>query len=112
MTIRKLLTQPVTVQPMGGGSKDAYGNTILGVLGAAVAELGYLDQRSSVEFLTDRDTAVTTWKAFLSPESVVTQFATVTFSGVVFQVTGVPYRLYNPRTKRVSHIECQLTEVT
>ena len=112
MSIIKLMTEPVSVQPVGATTKDTYGNAVPGPVGAPVAEFGYLDQKTSVEYLTDRDTAVTRWKAFLFPTSVVTQFATVTFGGAVFQVDGQPYSVYNPRTKHVSHIECVLTEVT
>jgi hypothetical protein len=106
------MTQPVTVQPMGPTTTDTYGNAVLGVLGAAVAEFGYLDQKSTVEFLTDRDTVVTKWKAFLFADSVVTQLATLTFGGQLFQVDGVPYHVYNPRNRVVSHIECTLTEMS
>lgn len=112
MPIRKLLTQPVIVQPMSGTTTDTYGNTVLGVLGSPVNEVGYLNQKSTVEYLTDRDTVITKWQAFLVPESVVTQFSKLTFGGQVFQVDGAPYPLYNPRTKQISHIECSLTEMT
>lgn len=106
------MTQPVTVQPMAPGAADDYGNTPLAALGDPVAELGYLDQKDTIEYLTDRETVVTKWKAFLLPESVVTALATVTFGGQTFQVDGEPYHVYNPRTRMMSHIECTLTTVS
>lgn len=112
MSVRQLLTQPVTVQPMASGAEDAYGNTPLVPLGSPVAEFGYLDQKDTVENMADRDTVVSKWKAFLLPESVVTALSTVTFGGQVFQVSGEPYHVFNPRTRSVSHIECTLVEVT
>lgn len=112
MSLQQLLTQPVTVQPMAAGTADDYGNTPLAPSGAPVVELGYLDQKDTVEYLNDRETVVTKWKAFLSARSVVTALATVTFAGQTFQVDGEPYHVFNPRTRLVSHIECQLIEVT
>jgi len=112
VSVRQLMTQPVTVQPMTVGPEDAYGNTPLAASGDPVAEMGYLDQKDTIEYLNDRDTVVTKWKAFLRPESVVTALAVITFSGQSFQVAGEPYHVYNPRTRMVSHIECTLVEVT
>lgn len=112
MSIRRLLTQPVTVQPMLPGEPDDYGNTPNAAHGQPVAEFGYLDQKDSVEHLDDRDTVVTKWKAFLASDSVVTALSTVTFGGQVFQVDGEPYRVYNPRTRTFSHVECQLIVAT
>ena len=112
MSVRQLMTQAVIVQPMGPSTEDAYGNTVQGAVGSPVDELGYLDQKDTVEYLNDRDTIVTKWKAFLHPDSVVTSFATLTFGGQLFQVDGAPYPVYNPRTRLVSHIECTLTEMT
>jgi hypothetical protein len=91
---------------------DAYGNSTLTASGSPVAEFGYLDQKDTVEYLTDRDTVVTKWKAFLFADSVVTQFATLTIGGQLFQVDGAPYPVYNPRARIVSHIECTLTEMS
>jgi hypothetical protein len=112
MSVRQLMTQAVIVQPMGPTTTDAYGNSVQGALGAPVNEFGYLDQKDTIEFLNDRDTILTKWKAFLHPESVVTAFATLTFQGQLFQVDGAPYHVYNPRTRQVSHIECKLTEMS
>jgi hypothetical protein len=112
MSVRQLMTQAVVVQPMGPSTTDAYGNSVQGALGSPVDEFGYLDQKDTIEYLNDRDTVVTKWKAFLHPESVVTAFSTLTFQGQLFQVDGAPYHVYNPRTRQVSHIECKLTEMS
>lgn len=111
MSVTELMTQPVIVQPMGSGTPDDYGNTPLVPVGTAVNELGYLDQKDTIEYLNDRDTVVTKWKAFLHPDSAVTALAVITFPGQssVFQVDGDPYHVYNPRTRMVSHIEVTLT---
>lgn len=112
MSVTQLMTQPVTVQPMGAGAPDDYGNTAPAPQGDPVPEFGYLDQKDTVEYLGDRDTVVSKWKAFLRPDSVVTALSYVTFAGQTFQVDGEPYHVFNPRTRMVSHIECTLVTVT
>ncbi|NNC10693.1 hypothetical protein HII28_02170 [Planctomonas sp. JC2975] len=114
MSVIRLMTQPVIVQLMEPGPPDDYGNTPLTALGQPVDELGYLDQKDTVEYLNGRDTTVTKWKAFLHPDSVVTPLAVISFPGQAqpFQVDGQPYQVYNPRTRTVSHIEVTLTTVT
>lgn len=112
MSLQRLMTQSVTVQPVGPSTLDAYGNSVLGPLGVAVSEFGFLEQMDTVEFLDARQTTVTHWHAFLSAASVVTATAYLTFSAQKFQVSGEPWHVYNPRTKAVSHIQCKLTEVT
>lgn len=109
MSVTQLMTQPVVVQPMTPGVSDDYGNTPTTPLGNPVEEFGYLDQKDTIEYLNDRDTVVTKWKAFLHPDSVVTALAVLDFQGQTFQVDGDPYHVYNPRTRMVSHIEVTLT---
>lgn len=112
MSVDRLMNQPVTVQPMVPGAADDYGNTPPSPSGSPVAETGFLDQTTTTEYLTDRDTAITKWKAFLHRDSVVTKLAVLTFGGQKFQVNGEPFHVYNPRTRQVSHIECELIEVS
>ena len=129
MSILRLMNQPLTVQAMGGNGTDEYGNTIPGELGPAVAALGFLEQKDTIEYQDDRQTVVSKWKAFLPAVAGATivdvfadQFADVfgepaeigplsyiTFGSQRFQVDGAPWHVYNPRTKSVSHIECKLT---
>lgn len=112
MSIEALMNQPLTVQPMGGSGTDAYGNNVPAELGPPVAELGYLEQTDSTEFLEGRQTTVSHWKAFLFTTSVVTAMAYITFGGQKFQVNGAPWAVYNPRTQVVHHIECSLVVTT
>jgi len=126
------MSQPLTVQAMGPTTQDAYGDWIPGALGSPVAALGYLEQSTSVEFTLNRDTTVTTWKAYLpaaAGTSIVDVFtdifsdtfgtpspigalSVITFGAQKFQVDGQPWSVFNPRTKAVSHIECKLTVVS
>lgn len=112
MTIQKLMSQPLTVQAVGGTTLDAYGNSVPGPVGAPVAEFGFLEQKDTVEYLLNRDTVVSKWKAFLFPTSTVTELAYINFGGQQFQVDGAPWHVFNPRAKAVSHIECKLIVVS
>jgi hypothetical protein len=112
MSLRRLLSQPLTVQPVTDGSTDEYGNPVAGATGNPVAEMGYLEQKDTIEYQTDRETVVSKWTAYLLPDSVVTPLAYINFNSQKFQVDGEPWHVFNPRTKLVHHIECKLTVVT
>jgi len=100
------------VQAMGPTTQDVYGDWIPGAVGAPVAVSGYLEQSTTVEFVLNRDTTVTTWKAFLPASVAITPLSLVNFQAQVFQVDGAPWFVYNPRTKAVDHIECKLVVVS
>ena len=112
MSLARLMAQPLTVQAWGVVGLDTYGGEIMGAVGAPVAVSGYLEQTSTVEFLVNRDTTVTTWKAYLPAGTTITPQSYINFNAQKFQVDGEPWLVYNPRTKAVDHIECKLTVVT
>jgi hypothetical protein len=112
MSIRRLMNQALTVQAMGGTATDEYGNSVPGPVGAPVPELGYLEQKDTIEYLLDRQTTVSKWTAHLFSDSTVTPLAYINFNAQKFQVDGEPWHVQNPRTKQVSHIECKLTVVS
>lgn len=112
MPILQLMSQALTVQPVGATSLDKYGDTVLGPVGEPVPELGFLEQKDTVEYLVNRDTVVSKWHATLNAKSVVTALSFINFEGQQWQVDGEPWHVFNPRTRQVSHIECKLTVVT
>jgi len=112
MSLSRLMSQPLTVQAWGVVGLDTYGGEIMGAVSAPVAVSGYLEQSTSVEFVLNRDTTVTTWKAFLPASVAITPLSLVNFASQVFQVDGAPWFVYNPRTKAVDHIECKLIVVS
>jgi hypothetical protein len=88
-----------------------------------VAVSGYLEQATTVEFVLNRDTTVTTWHATLPTTRfdvpsqtwvplIVTPLSEINFQSQKFQVDGAPFNAFNPRTKSVSHIECKLIVVS
>lgn len=112
MSIARLMNQPLTVQKVGAPTQDAYGSWIPGDVGAPVATTGFLTQESSTEFLVNRDTTVTLWKAFLPGGTDVGHLDYINFNGQKFQVDGEPYHVWNPRTQSVAFIECKLVVVS
>jgi hypothetical protein len=112
VTLYRLMNQSLTVQTVGGSTLDAYGSTIPTPVGAGVTVWGYLEQTATVEFLSGRETTVTTWQAYLLAGTVIGPMDFITYQGQRFQVSGEPWHVFNPRTSSVSHIQCKLTEVT
>ena len=105
-----LLNQPLTIYP-ATVSRDVYNNEVV-TPGDPVPVRGLLQQASTVEFTTDRDTTVTQWTVFLPAGTVIGPQSQVDYGGQTFQVDGQPEQVWNPRTGTVSHIEAKLREVT
>lgn len=106
----RLLRQPLDIQRMTA-QPDGYGSPILQPDGDPVTVNGYLHYTSSSEVLTDRDTVTTGWTAFLPAGTELTAYDRISFDGALFQVTGAPQQVWNPRRGLVDHIEARLTEV-
>jgi hypothetical protein len=112
VTLRRLMTQALTIQTVGVTSTDAYGNVTAGPVGVPVAALGFLEQKDTIEYQTDRETVVSKWTAFLPAETVIHPMDYLNFNAQKFQIDGEPHHVWNPRIGAVSHIECKLTVVT
>ena len=112
MSLARLMSQPLTVQAVGPSTQDVYGTWVPGPIGAPVAVNGYLEETLTTEFLVNRDTTVTHWKAYLPAGTAITPSSYVNFNAQKFQVDGAPWLVFNPRTKATDHIECKLTVVT
>lgn len=112
MTLFRLMTQALTVQTMGPTTVDAYGNAVVGALGAPVAVSGFLEQKDTIEFVDARQTTVSKWTVYLPATTAIHPMDYINFNAQRFQVEGEPWHVYNPRTQAVSHIQCKLTVVT
>lgn len=110
MTLARFLNQPLVLHKNSGATKDEYGNTLATDFSTSTV-LGYLEQEQSVETLTDRDTTVTSWKAWLPAGTDISPFDRIGFNGQLFEVDGAPWQVYNPRVASMSHIVCQLKVV-
>ena len=112
MSLARMMSQALTVQAVGPATQDVYGSWVPGPIGPPVAVNGYLEQTSTVEFLVNRDTTVTTWKAYLPAGTVITPQSYINLGGQKFQVDGEPWQVYSPRLKATDHIECKLTVIS
>ncbi len=112
MTLFRMMNQPLTIQSVGPSTTDAYGNALPGPLGAPVATVGYLEQTTTTEYLTGRQTTITTWQAYLPAGTAIHPMDYINYLAQRFQVDGEPWLVFNPRTSAVTHIQVKLTEVT
>ena len=112
MSLARLLNQPLSLSKMGGSTKDAYGNAAPAVVGTPAQIVGYIEQKKSDEYLTDRDVAVTEYHLYVPSGTNVNQFDRVTYGGVTYEIDGAPWQVYNPRTQAVSHLQASLKVVT
>ena len=112
MTLYRLMSQALTVQTVGATTTDDYGSAIPGPVGVPVAVTGYLEQKTTTEYLDARQTTVTHWEAYLPAGTSIHPMDYIAFGAQRFQVDGEPWQVYNPRTSDISHIQCKLTVVT
>jgi hypothetical protein len=112
VTLYRLMSQPLTIQSVGAASTDPYGNAALGPVGSPVATMGFLEQKDTIEYQTDRETVVSKWTAFLPAGTVIHPMDFVNFNAQKFQVEGEPWHVWNPRAASMSHIECKLKVIT
>ena len=111
MSLARLMSQPLTVQSVGPIVQNAYGDWVPGDVGLPVPVFGYLEETLTTEFLVNRDTTVTHWKAYLPAGTVITPQSYINLGGQRFPVDGEPWLVWSPRLKATDHIECKLTVV-
>jgi len=109
--IDHLLSEACTIQNQSSTGTGFYGGPVVGPSGSPVNATGYLEQQVTVELLVDRYTTVTRWIGYFPLGTVIGRLDFVTFNSQKFQVMGEPENCYNPRTRVVSHIRCDLTVV-
>lgn len=108
MTLRRLLTEDVTVVRVAWDAVDVYGNPRPGGE-TRVAYRGRLEEVEHREMVADRETVTSTWRLFLPAEAVIGRLDRVEAQGRVFEVDGLPIVHRTPRGAH--HIEARLGEV-
>jgi len=111
MSLAKLLNQPLELHKNSTATVDEYGNQLDTDYGSPIQIVGYLEQTMSVETLSDRDTVVTSWVAYLPPDTNISAFDRIKFGTQTFEVDGAPWSVYNPRVASTSHIRANLKVV-
>jgi len=109
MSLQSLLTETVTVVRRAYDAIDAYGNPQPGTE-TSVSYPARVEQLSSEETNTDRDTVVARWRMFLPADADITPFDRVESAGRVFEVDGDPIERRAPRGTH--HLEVELRRVT
>jgi hypothetical protein len=108
MSLSRLLNQPLQLQKVGSTTTDVYGDQIPDTSVAPINIVGFLEQVLSIEHLVDRDTTVTSWRAFFPAGTNIARLDRIINGAQTFQVDGDPWLVYNPRTKVVAFISCKL----
>lgn len=110
MSLRRLMSQPLTVQH-NTFSADDYNNDVPGTA-TTTDLLGYLEQTASTERVNDRETVTVERQCWIPAGTVITALDRVVYGNQTFQVVGSPAIMWNPRTRKESHIVCRLVTVT
>lgn len=108
--IERLFTQDLEILPFTEDAVDGY-NDPQPAFGDAVEVRGYIEQRTDLstdEETRDRETAVSLWRLFLPAGTVVGHRDRIEYDGQVFAVHGTVNEVWNPRTRRVHHLELDL----
>lgn len=102
------MTQPCTlIRRSASASTDDYGDEIRAE--TLVQTYCELQQRASDE--TSDEVAGTSWIAFFPATLTIDQDDAIVVDGDKYELTGEPWKVRNPRTKQVSHIEVSLRRV-
>lgn len=105
--ISQLLNRPVTIRVRTAGDVDVYNDPTSTT--ADVQTVGYLDQRLRSEDESDgAQTQEDRWRLMVPADTTVTGWDAVVVADVVYEVFGPPWQVWNPRTRRVSHVEATL----
>lgn len=113
----RLMTQPATITPrVVAADPDDYNDEILedgepieldGSSGHGV----FLSQRDRSESGDAENVTTETWALYLPHDIDVDATATITVDDVTYEFDGPPWRAYNPRLRRVTHLEATVRRV-
>ncbi len=107
MTSTHLLTQTATMaNRTATGARDVFGDPT-DVETSSTAKC-YLYQTTRTEQTAGADLALEEWRIVLEPDARIGAGDGLTVDGVAFEVYGEPWPVFNPRTRRVDHIEATL----
>lgn len=105
--ISQLLNRPVTIRVRTVDGVDVYNDPT--TVTADVETVGYLDQRVRAEDESDgSQIQEDQWRLMVPADTTVSGWDAVVVGDVVYEVHGPPWQVWNPRTRRVSHVEATL----
>lgn len=111
MPYEALLTEAVTLHLRTPGAEDEHGNTA--TVEEDVEVPGYASRQIATE-PAGGDAAVVgeSLRLFLRAGAPVTGWDAVTIAEVKYEVIGVPWAVWNPRTAIVHHVEADIRRAT
>lgn len=106
MPIEHLLTRAATLLLRGAGPPDEYGDpTAVEVARGVLCDVQQVSAREALE----DGVQVGTWRAFLPADaSDLAGWDALEVDGQLFELTGDPAPVYNPRLGVVDHVEAPL----
>ena len=107
MSLSRLLNQPLVIVTRTASDVDEYHKQTW--TETRTQAVGYVERSSSSEALTDRDVASSSWRAYLPTGTVLESTSLIECASGTFEVRGVPEAVWNPRTRRISHVRVDLT---
>ena len=110
MNPQRLMTLPCTIDHVAQtGAADVYGDPTETT--TTTASTCWIEQirRSDDTLLSSQQSEQ--WAGYFRPDVVIDGSDRVTVDAATYQVMGPPWRAFNPRLKRVTHIEATLERV-
>lgn len=107
MSLATLLNRQITVQRRSVDDTDQYGNDVQSLAAVEIVG-GYIEQTEAVEVVIDRETYVTTHLVMIEAGvNIDGADRVIDDDGIAYEIVGPPHSVRNPRTRRVSHVECR-----
>lgn len=112
MSLDRLINRPCTiVRRLPSADEDGYGNEIPAEQSIeTVCELQRRMQRTGDERGDQGELSDTVWSVFFLPGETVHTGDVVIVDGAEYELVGRPWRVRNPRTQVVSHVEATLRQ--
>lgn len=113
MTLERLLTQTIEILPYEESAVNEYNDPEPG-FGDPVEVQGYLEKRDTSgkqEETIDRETAVSRWLLVVGPTAPLGHRDRIAYDGETYEVDGTVHRVWNPRMRRVHHLEAELRRI-
>lgn len=111
MSLANLLNQPCTITHQAQtGAVDDYGNPTWET--TTTETVCYAEQRRTEEDTLDQSTGTEEWRVLIPAGVTVADQDRLNVDGLALEVYGPPWPVWNPRTRRVSHVEIRARQVS
>lgn len=99
-----MFTKTATLRRTSSSGTDEYGNlSLVEATEDVPCHVRTLSSDETVDGVTS-----TRWKLYVSPAETIEASDRVTIDGELFEIVTDPVALYNPRTRLVESVQCQI----